>query len=192
MSVAELLFTALAAVGMALALAVVHAPRPTGGRWHALIVLALAVYPALVTFAGARAQLAHTKTTTFCLSCHVMAPYGEGLSTRDEPRSLAAAHFQDRLVDRQHACYACHRDYTVFGGTADKVRGLRHVWANYARPQPAEITLYAPFPIATCLHCHDGARSFEEHPAHAGMLDALRDGSVPCFGCHGPGHREAS
>ncbi|MGH9674480.1 MAG: hypothetical protein ACRD44_14975 [Bryobacteraceae bacterium] len=58
-------------------------------------------------------------STTFCLSCHVMSEFGRSLHV-DDRSYLPAAHYQDNLVNRNHACYTCHTDYTMFGTISAK------------------------------------------------------------------------
>src|SRR5262249_22856923 len=108
---------------------------------------------------------------------------------------IAARHFQNRLVPRDHACYTCHTDYTMFGGVHSKIRGLRHVWVQYFghTPKPEEIKLYEPFQNRECLHCHLGARKFEEASAHRrspDLLENVKAGRRSCMssGCHDTVH----
>ena len=46
-----------------------------GGKTLALV--AVAVLPAVATTFSMNAHLEASKTTEFCLSCHVMQPYGD-------------------------------------------------------------------------------------------------------------------
>ena len=52
-----------------------------------------------------------------------MEVYGESLLLADE-RHLPAAHFQNGRVDREHACFTCHTQYTLFGDMKAKMTGL--------------------------------------------------------------------
>ncbi len=179
--------------GMALALVLLVAFRPEltrarGGKVFAFV--ALFVFPLLATWTGGSAQMESSKQTQFCLSCHVMADHGRSLHI-DDPGYLPAAHFQNRRIPREQACFTCHSDYTYFGGVSSKWRGLRHVYVQYfgAIPKPAEIRLYSPFPNSTCLHCHEGSRSFEEESAHlrdADLVKRLKSSEQSCMssGCH--------
>jgi nitrate/TMAO reductase-like tetraheme cytochrome c subunit len=146
--------------------------------------------PILATWGGGTEQMETSKQTRFCLSCHVMTDFGRSLYY-DDPGYLPAAHYQNRRIPRDQACYACHSGYTYFGGVKSKWRGLRHVYVQYFGnvPRPNEIRLYSPFPNATCLHCHEGARTFEEKSAHhrdAELLNRVRSGTQSCMssGCH--------
>ena len=56
-------------------------------------------------------------------------------------------------------------------------------------PAPENIKLYTPFNNRECLHCHAGARSFEEgavHNADPDLLPAVKANKISCIssGCH--------
>jgi hypothetical protein len=79
----------------------------------------------------------------------------------------------------------------MFGTIHSKIRGMRHVWVQYVAgaPKPEEIKLYEPFNNRECLHCHVGARKFEEATAHhrtPDLLDSVKSGKRSCMsnGCH--------
>lgn len=170
--------------------------RERGGK--ALAFMALFLLPLLATWGGGTEQMETSKQTTFCLSCHVMGDYGRSLYY-DDPGYLPASHFQNRRIPREQACFVCHSDYTYFGGAKAKWRGLRHVYVQYfgTVPPPAEIKLYSPFPNSTCLHCHQGARTFEEKSAHKRdpeLLNKVKSGAQSCMssGCHDIVHDVAS
>jgi cytochrome c-type protein NapC len=57
--------------------------------------------------AGLDNEMERSKSTSFCLSCHIMEPYGQSLRV-DDPSYLAAAHFQNHRVPAHEACYTCH------------------------------------------------------------------------------------
>ena len=104
-----------------------------------------------------------------------MQRHGKSLFV-DDKHALAAVHYQNRLVERDSICYSCHKDYALFGDVKAKLNGLRHVWAHYVAGVPASLALYQPYPNANCLHCHDDARRFVEHPPHRPVIDALQSG----------------
>jgi cytochrome c-type protein NapC len=145
------------------------------------------VLPLTTTGVGFQHGMSRSSNTSFCMECHEMQPYGKSLFV-DDPRSLPALHFQRRLVSRESACYTCHTDYALFGDVRAKLNGLRHVWVHYTGVIPDKITLYAPYPNANCLHCHDDARSYLEAAAHAGLFELLRREERSCLGCHSGGH----
>lgn len=186
---------------LALLMAVWMALRPEitrerGGK--ALAFMALFLLPVLATWGGGTEQMETSKEITFCLSCHVMEDYGRSLHY-DDQGYLPAAHFQNRRIPREQACYVCHSDYTFFGGAKSKWRGLRHVYVQYfgTVPKPAEIHLYSPFPNNTCLHCHEGARTFEEKSTHKkepDLMKKIKSGETSCMssGCHDIVHDVAS
>ncbi len=164
--------------------------RGPAGKAFAFALLFLA--PALAVFGGGSAHLERSKSTQFCLSCHVMEPYGKSLLI-DDKEYLAAQHYQNNRVPRDHACYTCHTDYTLFGGVHSKVRGVRHLVVNYFGAAPDTIRLYSPFNNRECLYCHRGARSFEESSGHRDAetpLEAIKAGKISCLesGCHDAAH----
>ena len=77
----------------------------------------------------------------------------------------------------------------MFGGFRAKLHGLRHVYVQYFGTIPQPIRLYEPYNNRECLHCHLGARSFEEgavHNADPDLLPAVKANKLSCLssGCH--------
>ena len=164
--------------------------RTQGGKVLAFLLVFIA--PSLALFGGATAHLENAKTTTFCLSCHAMEPYGKSLAV-DDAEYIPAQHYQNHRVPSDHTCYTCHTDYAMFGGVRSKIRGMRHLAVNYFGGAPDTIKLYTPFNNRECLHCHLGARSFEASAGHQGEPTALADmksGKTSCLesGCHDVAH----
>ncbi len=179
-----------ATVLVAVALIALVALRPSltaarGGR--ILAFLAFLVLPLLATAMGLSAHVEQSKTTEFCLSCHVMEPYGKSLQVDDETW-LPAQHYQNNRIPRDKACFTCHTDYTMFGDVNAKLRGLRHVYVNYLGEIPEKIELYEPYNNRECLHCHAGARAFEESDLHKEMRADLGSNATSCLECHTPAH----
>jgi cytochrome c-type protein NapC len=167
-----------------------------GGKILAFFVLFL--LPLICLGMGTNYHIERSKQTQFCLSCHEMEPYGKSLMV-DDPAHLAAAHFQNHRVPADEACYTCHTNYAMFGDFRAKMHGLRHVYIHYLRtpPAPENIRLYDPFNNRECLHCHLGARSFEEgavHTADPGLLPAVKANKTSCLssGCHEVVHNVGS
>ena len=109
----------------------------------------------------------------------------------DDPSYVPARHFQNILVPRDRACYTCHTNYTMFGGVKAKMRGVRHIWVYYFGkvPKPEDIKLYHPYDNRECLHCHLGARRYEdasEHHKQPDMLAKAASGELSCMSsnCH--------
>jgi cytochrome c-type protein NapC len=159
-----------------------------GGKIMAFLVLFF--LPLLCVSMGVSSELERSKSTAFCLSCHIMESYGKSLRV-DDPSYLAAAHFQNHRVPADEACYTCHTNYTMFGTAKSKLRGLRHVYIYYLTtpPPPEKIKLYEPYNNRECLHCHEGARSFEQGAVHNSgpdLLPAIRANRKSCVssGCH--------
>jgi cytochrome c-type protein NapC len=167
-----------------------------GGKILAFFVLFL--LPLICLRMGTTYHIDRSKRTEFCLSCHEMQPYGKSLLV-DDPAHLAAAHFQNHRVPAEEACYTCHTNYAMFGGSRAKLHGLKHVYVHYlgTPPAPDAIRLYDPYNNGECLHCHLGARSFEEgavHTADPDLLPAVKANRVSCLssGCHEVVHNVAS
>lgn len=185
--------TTLALIGFALVTILVIGMvmlRPAlavGATGKTLTLVALAVLPMVATTFGANAHLEASKTTDFCLSCHVMEPYGESLWIEDSAY-VPASHFQNSRVPRDHACFSCHTTYTMYGDLDAKMKGLRHLWVNYIGTIPDEIELYEPFHNRECLHCHDGGRTFEENEFHAEFREQLASNETSCLECHDLAH----
>jgi cytochrome c-type protein NapC len=155
-----------------------------------LAFFGLFLLPLICAGMGTTYHIDRSKSTKFCLSCHEMEPFGKSLLVND-PTHLAAAHFQNHRVPADETCYTCHTNYAMFGGLRAKIGGLRHVYIHYlgTPPAPEAIRLYEPFSNRECLHCHFGARSFEEgatHNAKPYLLAALKSNAVSCLssGCH--------
>jgi nitrate reductase cytochrome c-type subunit len=186
-------------VVFAAAMAIVIALRPsitnsTGGKIFAFA--ALLVVPVLAGTAGVSEHVEKSKETEFCLSCHVMEQYGKSLHI-DDRAHIPAVHYQNHLVPADRACFTCHTTYTLFGDYNAKIHGLRHVYVQYLGTIPAQIKLYEPYKNRECLHCHLGARSFEEGATHnlePATLPAVKAGKLSCIssGCHDTVHDVAN
>jgi len=184
-------------IGLSLVLVILLLARPsltTTREGKILAFFALFVLPLLCSVVGFSDHMEHSKQTSFCLSCHIMEPFGKSLYV-DDPRYIAAAHFQNHRVPGDQACYTCHTDYALYGGIRAKWRGLHHVWVQYFGnpPAPEGIRLYSPYNNRECLHCHLGARSFEESPIHSALRDSLVSNETSCVssGCHDTVHHVA-
>ena len=152
-----------------------------GGRTVAFV--AFLVLPTVLTYLGLSAHMSGAKSTEFCLSCHVMEPYGRSLSI-DDSDYLPAVHFQNNLTPRDHACFTCHTTYTMFGDVEAKLTGLKHLWIFYSGQTPERIELYKPYNNRECLSCHGEARSFIEGDLHVDIMTELRSNETSCLDCH--------
>lgn len=177
------------AVTVVLIAMVMAAPGITVSRGGKILVfLVLFILPVTMGLWGMSEHMERSKQTSFCLSCHVMQPYGKSLYM-DDPSYLPAAHFQNARIPRDHACYTCHTNYTIYGTLHDKLRGLKHAYKYYVRTPAKPIKLYEPFHNRECLHCHLGARSFEQgavHNADPETMPAIKSNKLSCMssGCH--------
>lgn len=153
-----------------------------------LAFTALLIFPILAGGMGVSDHLRRSTSTQFCLSCHVMEDYGKSLHV-DDRSYVPATHYQYNLVPRDHACFTCHTDYTMFGDINAKMRGLKHVYAYYIGTPSQPIKLYQSYNNRECLHCHLGARGFEESDAHSKepqMMSLIKTNQMSCSttGCH--------
>src|SRR5580765_4197974 len=155
----------LIGITMAFVLLIVIRPELTRARGGKILAFfPLFMLPAAAGAIGGYAHLEGSKQTRFCLSCHVMTDYGKSLQI-DDPSFLPAAHFQNHRIPTEEACYTCHTNYTMYGDVTSRLRGLRHVYVDYLGkvPAPSDIKLYDSYNNRECLHCHEGARSFQEN-----------------------------
>lgn len=152
-----------------------------------LAFMAFFILPVVATWIGTRSHIEHSKSTSFCLSCHEMEPYGRSLRIADWEH-VPAVHFLNSLVPREQACYTCHTTYTMFGDLRAKMNGLQHVFVHYLGTIPEQIELYNDYSNRECLHCHEGARSFEESEDHMDIRRELVTGDTPCLECHEDAH----
>jgi cytochrome c-type protein NapC len=176
-------------VSIILAGLVASRPSLTSSRGGKILAfVSILLFPVLATSMGVDEHVERSKTTAFCTSCHVMENYGKTLHV-DEASYIPAAHFQNNRVPRDKACYTCHTDYTLYGGFKSKLRGLRHLYVQYLGKIPEKIELYNAYNNRECLHCHAGARSFEEGATHNmedGRLSSIKSNKLSCLstGCH--------
>ena len=180
---------AVLAITLAVAALVVFRPGLTAAKGGKILAFfGLFIFPAIAAMLGFESHIERSKQTSFCLSCHIMAPYGKSLYV-DDPSYIPAAHFQNARVPRDEACYTCHTDYSLYGGVKSKIRGLHHLYAQYLTTPKQPIKLYHPYNNRECLHCHLGARSFEESEAHTKdpqTLSRIKANQLNCStsGCH--------
>ncbi len=189
-----MILTTLLIVSIALLVLVIVRPAIAtgthGGRL--LAFLALLALPVIVSAMGFESHVEKSKTTAFCTSCHVMQDYGKSLLI-DDAVHIPAGHYQNGRVPHDNACFTCHTTYTMYGDFNAKLRGLRHVYVQYLGTIPKKISLYSPYDNRECLHCHEGARSFEEATTHhgsPGRLEEIRHNKLSCVSaeCHGAVH----
>jgi cytochrome c-type protein NapC len=160
--------------------------REFGGKILALT--AILILPAIVGVYAFNIHIDDSKKTEYCLSCHDMQSRGRSLLV-DDNEYIPAVHFQNNRIPQEQACYTCHTQYTMFGDLSSKLRGLKHLYYEYIGTIPDTIKIAEKYNNRECLHCHDGARSFEENSAHREtplMIDSLKNNSISCItsGCH--------
>jgi len=176
-------------IGFALALVLMARPTFTAAPLGRIFAFAaLFVIPLFAVVLGVSDHIENSKRTSFCLSCHTMEPYGRSLLV-DDRSYIPAVHHQNHLVPSESTCFTCHTDYTLYGDVSAKMRGLRHVYVYYLGTIPARIKLYKPYNNRECLHCHRGARSFEEGATHTiekETIAKIKSNQLSCLssGCH--------
>jgi hypothetical protein len=183
-------------IALSVVLAALFLVRPSltsAAGWKIVAFIGLCVLPALCIVGGMNTHVQRSEQTQFCISCHVMIPYGQSLYV-DDPSHIPAQHFQNHRVPPDMACYSCHADYSIYGPLKDKMQGLKRIYMQYVSTPPNPITIPGGFKNAQCLHCHLGARGFEENPVHAAMIDSLKSNQTSCLtsGCHDTAHDVAN
>ncbi len=153
------------------------------GMGTGLLVVTLVALPIVMIYVGTNHHLATSKSTEFCMSCHVMEDYGTSMMV-DDLSYVPAAHYQNRWVPRDEACYTCHTTYAMFGDVQAKISGVKHLLVNAFGTVPETLELYRPYSNRECLHCHGGARSFAENEFHVDDIEALVSDEVSCSECH--------
>jgi cytochrome c-type protein NapC len=182
----------VALIVLTIVLAAVFLLRPTitgGATGKILAFVALCVLPALCIGTGMSTHMQRSEQTKFCVSCHSMENYGKSLYV-DDPNYIPAQHFQNHRVPADMACYACHADYTIYGPLKDKLQGITRIYKQYVSRPPERIQIRGGYSNLQCLHCHAGARSFEENPVHVAVMDSLTSNQMSCIsmGCHDTVH----
>jgi cytochrome c-type protein NapC len=170
--------------------------QPSGPHTRLWLLLGLGVLP-IGSAATANVQgFKATQSRTFCGSCHVMEPQAHDSENRASP-SLAAIHARNQSFGHDN-CYACHKDYGMYGYVLTKAGGMRHVYlylTEFGRMPLEEsnhaIRIRQPVPNENCMYCHTTtAPRWLSVGDHASSLEAVRNGTVGCAspGCHGYAH----
>lgn len=180
-------------VALLINLYLVYRPSAANGAGGKVLALTgIFLLPLIVGWMSLDTHIESSKRTEFCLSCHMMRTHGMSLYV-DDKEYIPAVHFQNHRIPKEQACFTCHTTYTMYGDYAAKLRGLRHIYNQYIGTIPDTIKLYDPYSNRECLHCHEGARSFEEQSIHvssAGLMDSVKRNQISCLssGCHDIAH----
>jgi cytochrome c-type protein NapC len=186
----------IALIILTIFLAIFFLVRPSvtaGATGKILAFVGLFILPVLCVGAGMSEHVQRSEQTRFCISCHAMEPYGRSLYV-DDPSYIPAQHFQNHRVPANEACYACHADYTIYGPLKDKLRGVTRIYMQYVSSPPKQITIPGGYSNGQCLHCHNGARSFEDNPVHQAIMATIVSNQMSCIssGCHDTTHNVES
>src|SRR5215471_6150660 len=88
----------LLAIAVLFIAVVIARPEITAARGGKILAfLALFIFPIFGGVLGLENHVERSKETSFCLSCHIMEPYGRSLHV-DDPAYLPASHFQNHRV----------------------------------------------------------------------------------------------
>lgn len=143
-------------------------------RWKLLFVSVVAFFGIASLAFGV---VYGTSTTTFCSSCHEMAPeYVSHVST---------AHSESK-------CTKCHIEPGVTNTIIGKIMAMKEVYHHVTRTQPDPIYLHSTVNDVVCLQCHSDNRDVTptgdlviNHGEH------IAEG-IPCVACHaGVAHAKA-
>jgi cytochrome c-type protein NapC len=160
------------------------------------LLLGLGVFP--ITSAGTAnvSGFKATQSRKFCGSCHVMEPHAQDSEDRTS-KSLASIHARNESFGHDN-CYACHKDYGMYGYVMTKLGGMGHVYYYLTEyhDMPLDESKHAirikrPLPNENCMSCHTTtAPRWLSIGDHASSLEAVRSGTVSCAspGCHGYAH----
>jgi cytochrome c-type protein NapC len=173
---------------LTIVLAGVFLVRPSitaGVTGKVLAFVGLCVLPALCIGTGMSFHMQRSQQTAYCISCHSMESHGKSLHL-EGTQYIPAQHFQNHLVPPDAACYTCHTDYTMYGPLKDKLKGLRYLYMEYVSTPPKTIHIDGKYSNLQCLHCHQGARNFEEHLNQMPPIGDLTSNRISCLssGCH--------
>jgi nitrate/TMAO reductase-like tetraheme cytochrome c subunit len=127
-----------------------------------------------------------TRSTSFCLKCHEMEPYGESVTA--DNATVPATHYRNGWVDPETGCYVCHTSPGPSGYLVAKAKGLRDVFVHFAGEIPERIHLDEPYDAAICLKCHGREEAFLALEAHRKLVETPPGGDVTCAGCHAVAH----
>ena len=90
----------IAQIGLSIVLASIFLLRPsvvTGAGWKIVAFMGLCALPVTSIVVGMNTHIQRSEQTSFCISCHAMAPFGRSLYI-DDPEPIPAQHFQNHRV----------------------------------------------------------------------------------------------
>jgi nitrate/TMAO reductase-like tetraheme cytochrome c subunit len=170
--------------------------RPPLVRSRLWLLLGLGVFPIGAAGTTNIAGFKATQSRKFCGSCHVMEPHARDVED-PQSRSLAAIHGRNHAFGQDN-CYACHKDYGMYGYVITKMGGMGHVYwyLTEYHDMPLEQSKHAirikrPLPNENCMSCHTTtAPRWLGISDHASTLESVRSGQLSCAspGCHGYAH----
>jgi len=153
-------------------------------KWTLLV--GIFVLPSMTMLMGNVVGFHNVKQS--CLQCHTMDPWVADMKDPNS-KTLAAMHYKDRLINEDQ-CYTCHTGYGLAGNIQAKIGGLSHVTHYYITGVPKEIKIHKPFPVSTCLNCHEDSIKYKKIDQHVDpeMQPKIVSGELSCFECHAAPH----
>lgn len=165
--------------------------RTFGPISWALLVLGVAILPAISSGFGTVIVFERAERVEFCNSCHLTMKGFVNDMKDPKSESLAAIHYKNRYIPDDQ-CYVCHTSYGIFGTVEAKKEGMIDVYKYFTRTFHLPVKLRHPYPNHDCLKCH--SESAKWLASHGDYKDALFSGDMTCMQCHGdqnPAHKVA-
>lgn len=179
------------AAALILVVFLIKRPRLTAAT-KVWLLFGIGVLPVAAAFTGNISGFEESTERNFCASCHTMDRFAID-AANPESKTLAAMHSRNKMHGNE-SCYACHKDYGMFGTALTKIGGLKHMWVYYLGDSNKEPKLYKPFTNQACTQCHSTSLAgWLDEPEHQTVAAEIKSGEVTCAtsGCHGPAHPEA-
>jgi cytochrome c nitrite reductase small subunit len=151
-----------------------------------LLFLGICILPFPMMVLGTAIGMEQAKDVSFCQNCHVMKRFVTDMKN-PENNSLAAKHFKNRYIQRDH-CYTCHTDYGLFGTMQAKTVGLGHIWKETTGSYSLPVKIARPYRFTICLDCHAQSLKFEGVQEHTGLVTKIQTGEAECTTCLGLAH----
>lgn len=164
----------------------IYRERLRHGTYHRLLLIGVFLLPLAATWSTTSTVMEGTKSVQACMSCHVMLPFVNDMTSTSSP-TLAARHYRNNWIAKDQ-CYSCHVTYGATGTVAGKRDGFRH-WLHYVtNTYPDPIQYVGSYANSNCLSCHQGTGKWERVKSHQALVGELSTDRIACISCHGPPH----